>query len=183
MSDRLYLLLGEAPNDATADRPELWLRPDRSGINHSANRLLRFSGMQLTQFLRTFERDNILHHAPDREGKGYGFPLDQARPEVPARLRRFIDEELLGVLVLGRRAANCMSWWEHDEDCNPTAKVPASRVRPFEWHYVSSWTRRQSCPMMSPTAPAVMVPHPSGINQWWNDEANRAAALEFFQSL
>lgn len=31
--------------------------------------------------------------------------------------------------------------------------------------------------------PAAVVPHPSGINPWWNDEQNRSHARGFFSQL
>jgi hypothetical protein len=31
--------------------------------------------------------------------------------------------------------------------------------------------------------PAYVVPHPSGVNRWWNDPANRAAARRFFEGV
>jgi hypothetical protein len=57
------ILIGESPNWNTEHHPELWLRPDRSGACHSANRLLTYTGWTLEEYLAWFDRTNLVRRA------------------------------------------------------------------------------------------------------------------------
>lgn len=156
------MLLGEAPNEATCGIPRLWLRPDDSGIQHAANRLRDFAGWTTRQYLRVFPvRDNLLHEAPPRASTaGYTFPMAQARAQVPRVFDKVEAEGVDGVLILGVRLSRCFQW------CEPPVA--------FEWTEVHHDDR---------SFRAVHVPHPSGMNRWWNDETNRRKAHEFLTGL
>ncbi len=166
---RPYLLLGEAPNAATQHHPRLWLLPDGSGIPHSANRLLEYTGYDLETYLTTFDRDNLLHHLPRRDGKGRGFPIVAARRGA----RRIFDggDRHRGILVLGKRVARAFRWLDSD-----LGSLPLAGVDYLTWFCVED-------PRGLGGIPAVVVPHPSGINRWWNDAGNRAMARGFFVGL
>lgn len=168
------VLLGEAPNPATEGRPELWLRPDRSGVAHSANRLLEFTGYTARAYLELFERTNLLERCPPRTRTRAGreFPLDEARrAAVPfhhrARGRR--------VVVLGRRVASAFRWFYADEKDREGWRA-GTRAPVLEW--ISA----RAEPVAGDFSAAI-VPHPSGVNQWWNHETNRARARAFFAEL
>lgn len=165
-----WLLLGEAPNAATEGLPRLWLRPDDSGIRHSANRLLEFTGYDWETYMRTFTRDNLVHRLPRRLGKGRNFPIATARREVP---RVFAEHELChGFLMLGKRVANAFTWYSMGDVLAP---IPRSKIEYLTWNWVVDSQGRRK--------PAIVIPHPSGLNHWWNDEGNRERAREFFRSL
>lgn len=159
-----YLLLGESPNAATVGHPSLWLRPDLSGKRHSANRLLIYTGYSLAKFLMTFERDNLLRSLPPRSAKGREFPRDDAH-EAAGRIHAQADGRR--VIMLGRRVASAFMWmW-----CGRSDAIPLMQFFP-----ASSWSSED-------TFQAAIVPHPSGVNRWWNDTENRRKARDFFASL
>lgn len=177
MKPQPLLLLGEAPNEATVGRPELWLRPDDSGIQHSANRLLKHTGYTLREYLRLFARDNLLHELPPRGGKGRQFPAKLAKEQAPRVHAAALKHE--GTLLLGRRVASAFQWClmvESEGLRRPGPLVRASKVPYLQWHMAFSELNQKEFW-------AVIVPHPSGINTWWNDPDNRALARDFFDTL
>lgn len=178
-----FLLVGEAPNDATCGRPELWLLPDNSGVPHSANALREHAGFSHREYREVFaRRDNVLHRAPPRSnsGKGYTFPVAPARAGAAALLERYRSfvfvEKVRGLVILGKRAAGAFAWHEGLLGVRLPEPPPF-----FDWACLGEhdkagverfgWTR------------AVVVPHPSGFNRWWNEQANRDRARAFFSSL
>lgn len=110
--------------------------------------------LDLVQFLADFDRVNLLGRFPGKSGKGDRFPIEVAR-------RRAIDLLMSGtlfdrrVVLLGGNVAKAFG---------------VDYPRPFEWQ-----SRRALV--------YAVAPHPSGINLWWNDPANRAAARVFWREL
>ena len=172
------LLLGEAPNAATAGRPDLWLLPDDSGILHSANRLLEHTGYDLATYLRIFERDNLLREPQPRTGKGRAFPIDLARARVPAVFERCLELRTNSVLMLGRRVASAFNWIKvvkSGRDMAVDGSVAAADVEFFGGIFGVTFGRR--------VLKATIVPHPSGVNRWWSNKGNQASARGFFSAL
>ena len=163
-----WLLLGEAPNWATARSPHLWLLPDDSGIQHSANRLLAHSGYSRREYLETFERDNLLHSLPGRQHRGRAFPIKEARAQVGRVLAR--AEEVHGIVMLGKRVPQAFELFD-----DVGGRVGGRQVEYLTWYRV--------LPPHDREMPVVCVPHPSGLNRWWGSEENRRAAREFFEGL
>lgn len=160
-----YLLVGEAPNAATVGVPELWLRPDRSGERHSANRLLGYTGWTAGQYMRTFDRTNLLDHCPPP------FSAPVARERAVALLADARAKRYRGIVLLGQRTANAFTQWHHLTGRYPV--FPADRT-------LLQWWGLGRC---GEFVPAAVCPHPSGLNQWWNDERNRIVAKAFFANL
>lgn len=93
------MLVGESPNRATVDRPDLWLLPDATNTPHTANVLLRLTGWTLDQYLETFSRRTFLWRAPGRTW-----------PEEGRRHAREIHRSVLelgidGIVAIGERVA------------------------------------------------------------------------------
>lgn len=168
---RPILLLGEASNAATATHPRLWLMPDKSEILHSANRLLDYTGYDLDTYLRTFDRDNLIHQSPPRQARGRSFSAATARRAA----RRIFDhgDRWRGIVMLGKRVASAFSWVGDDD-----AIISNSRLPLLCWHRVVELSR----PSPS-TIPAAIIPHPSGVNRWWNVPENRRDARQFFRDV
>jgi hypothetical protein len=164
-----WLLLGESPAAGTEYDRKSWLAP---GSSASADRLLKFTGFTAQDYLDTFTRDNLLHHLPRRSGKGRNFPLSSARLQVR---RVFREHELArGFILLGKRIASAFHWYQWGSDFK---YVPMSKLDYLEWYKVIpavGW----ACPTLT-----AIVPHPSGVNRWWNDENNRRRARRFFREL
>lgn len=169
MTTAPFLLVGEAPNAASVDKPRLWLRPDRSGIRHSANRLLEFTGYDMRTYLRTFDRTNLIHELPPKDGRGRSFPMNWARLLAPDLLGQAARKNQC-VILLGARLRQVFDWIGEE------GPVPKQGVKYLHWYRA---TMKGS--VMRPVV--AVVPHPSGINRWWNSEDNRADARRFFQEL
>lgn len=155
------ILVGEAPNPATVGRSDLWLLPDDSGISHTANRLLDFTGWTLPEFLAIFvRRDNVLTVPPAlRWTKLHRqIAVDRAR-----ELFAEADRDGLRIVALGRKAADSFS---------------SNGLRPCEWSPVLG---------LDPPRPALVrvayLPHTSGLNPWWRNAENRILARGFFAEL
>lgn len=158
------LLLGESPAAGTQHDPKTWLAP---GSSASADRLLKFTGYDEETYLSTFARDNLLHHLPRRSGKGRNFPLSRAKRQVD----RVFRERMGCVVMLGRRVSSAFDWIRWDSRIGP---IPHSEVKYLKWYRIMHGFQLLW---------AVVVPHPSGVNRWWNDANNRRRARKFFQGL
>lgn len=179
MSRLPILLLGEAPNEATAGRPRAWLLPDRSRARHAANNLLRHSGWSLTDYLRVFQRrDNLVHECPPRAEKGYTWHAQEGRRNVPRIIRKhglLGEDRVSRMVILGRRVASCFEW----EGFHTGAPMAKSKVPLLEWHVV----RAPHLDRAGDFIEAAILPHPSGVNTWWNLPENREAARAFLAEL
>ena len=171
---RRFLLLGESPNKATEGRPELWLLPDHSTIQHSANRLLHHTGWSLATYLRVFPvRDNLVHQLPARGGKGRTFSRADGLIGASRVVAHSLEEHVDGIVMLGRRVASCFRFARRGE----RQGVPGPK-----WPWLS-WGLAWAAGDPGTVVRAAVVPHPSGINQWWNDLDNQCDARTFFGEL
>lgn len=100
-----------------------------------------------------FDLVNLLDRWPGKAGKGDAFPMAEAKARAARLLPTFLARPW--ILIVGKATAR------------------AFRLRnPKYLEWVS----------FSGTSVAV-VPHPSGVNRWWNDPANVARAEVFMRSL
>lgn len=149
------VLIGEAPGPSREDGDEpLSGRWER--------RMARVCSAAETDdeaeaWLQQFERRNLLAYYPGSvEGEdGSLFP-----PDLAAEAADGLREELEGRLVLlaGKRVARAFGLSKPDY-FEPLPRAPA------------------------PGAVAWVVPHPSGINRWWNEPRNRMLARHFYEQL
>ena len=97
---------------------------------------------------------NILDEWPGPASKGAGFEWNS--PEVQRAVGRKLDglPRRPALVFLGLRAARAFDW----------------RGAYFEWGQCRG--RR-----------VVTVPHPSGVNRWWNEPANVRRARRFFGTI
>jgi hypothetical protein len=99
-----------------------------------------------------FDCANILDYWPGSAGKGSKFPMGEAQKEL--RLWK-VDGEFLGrrVILAGSRVAK--AWG-----------APAGQIL--------TWNKADAhCDAFA------VLPHPSGVNRWWNDPQNRENAKFF----
>lgn len=98
---------------------------------------------------------NVLDYypGPRTSGKGDAFPLDEAR----ASARRLMDEWVWGdtVLFAGMQVAKAFEFKE---------------VSYFKWGEPVAGVQ------------AAIVPHPSGINRFWNEARNKTRARGFWRA-
>lgn len=109
------------------------------------------------QFRREFDAFNVLPRWPGKAGKGDRFPLQTARG-VAARVRFRTSE----VLLLGR-----------------AAEAFGVLSPPFVWVPLSGVDDLGREAFQT----VVSVPHPSGVNRWWNEPGNTELALGFFADM
>ena len=129
-------------------------------------RLAEAAGISMSTYLSRTTRMNLLDEWP-----GPSFPQHRARE---AAREMYID--LTGgrrVIFLGLQVSAAFG-----------VIMPI-----LEWKRVTFWVER-GVVMATPAEPwrsnaveCAIVPHPSGLNRWWNDEANRRAAARFLKVL
>lgn len=111
------------------------------------------SGLSFDEFLRTFDRANLLPLWPGPSGrKGAAFPVVAARLLADRMIGRFRFDRT--VVLLGKR----------------TAAAFGLSVGYFE-------------PVMIGRATVLVVPHPSGVNRWFNEPANVRRMARFMRRI
>lgn len=105
--------------------------------------------------LRRFELRNLFDSWPGKQprGKGDAFPVRDARAAAAA-----LREKLSGrvVVLVGR---------------NVSIAFGLDKAAFFEWHEAADGTL------------LAVIPHPSGVNHWYNDPENAAECERFLRSL
>lgn len=181
---RTYLIVGEAPSkdrskkhlDVALACKSVQRRPVAGTM-----RWLDENHPLLFEFTMQTVHVNLLKQwpGPSPDGHGYDFPLDEGRDgaaefvrdvATPSALsvegvrfcqyrgRRFRVPDL--VMLAGRRVARAF-------------RMP----RASEYFVIDPECKRVA------GLPAVIVPHPSGINRWWNEPLNRRLAKGFLEGL
>lgn len=119
----------------------------------SGERLMRLMGMMKHEYI-PLTRRNLLDYYPGTLAKGAKFPIGVARKAVIALHESHF---LIGsnVLIVGKRLSRAFGYETRDI---------------LTWHCEKAYN-------------FAIVPHTSGINQWWNDPDNRARGEEFLQSV
>jgi uracil-DNA glycosylase len=133
--------------------------PARPLSGRTGAALERLAGLPPGSLPEAFELVNVLDRWPGRSGcgphPGDGFPLGEARKAARRLLRTLVGRR---VILLGGRVCRALG------------------VSPEP---ILAW--REVIGIGGAIAVAV-VPHPSGVNHWWNDPANRSEAAEFMAS-
>lgn len=101
---------------------------------------------------REFDCVNLLQQWPGQDGKGSAFPLHDARVAAAAMLSVLPQGRV--VVVAGKRVAQAFG---------------IRKPEFLRWYAVGGKV-------------VGVLPHPSGINRWLNDPANREAAGTFLRS-
>lgn len=140
------LLIGQAPGPNTDPRLPLYPLPRTS----TGGRLADFMGLTTHQYLRTFDRCNVLQEFPGKVKRDDKFPLREARIAANAMAPLLVGRQ---IICVGRNVGSSFGWSD----------------LPFHTTVVTSdgteWT---------------VVPHASGRNHWYNKEENRMAARAFW---
>lgn len=159
-------MIGEAPS-RTSD-------PFRPLTGKSGRFLRALCGWSEYRFRTGLELRNLLSRYPGRHRKGARFPIDDAR--AMARLltwERAMDDR--DVVFLGWRVARAFGL-ERSFDGYLTW-TPFDRGVFIDQHggygFSMSWYRCR----------VAVLPHPSGVNRWWNQPRNALAARAFLLKL
>jgi hypothetical protein len=118
--------------------------------------------MDTMGLMQTFELVNLLKRYPGRQGKGDKFNLKYASRVAKEMMysNRLADRQ---VILLGKNLA----------------KAFGLQADYLEWNYFG-WCDRDG---KTQNMHVVIVPHPSGINRWWNDPKNAAKVATFLKTL
>jgi uracil-DNA glycosylase len=181
------LFVGQAPSRDTEGGPPF------SG--RSGRRLASLCGLAHSDLPKMFDLANLLDRWPGKAGKGDAFPLEEARAGA-ARL------DLSGrplVVLVGRNVARAFgaggaAYFEPislqhvsavgaDVKYNPRRVAWQSADRPSPTVLQGGQSGGAAGLVQVERVPAVVVPHPSGVNRWWNCPENEARAKEFLTSL
>jgi len=109
---------------------------------------------------------NLLGRYHGKNGKGDCFPRGDA--SRAARLMRFGKARV--VVLLGKNVYRAFM----DGATFSVGACPPRRAEYFRWFVIWKGGR---------WVDAVVVPHPSGVNRWWNDVGNRARAEKFLREV
>lgn len=147
------VLVGEAPSRDTEGRPPF------SG--RSGRRLAELLGEDLDE---AFLLENLLQRwpGPASSGKGSAFPLGPARKSARRLVREYRGRRFV---LVGWRVAAAFG-------------VPVHVARPLRWY--GDWAHSLDGSGAGAGSFAVL-PHPSGVNLWWNDPANVERARRFLR--
>lgn len=157
-----FLLVGEAPNPATVGRPHLWLRPDDSGIRHTANRLRDLAGWTTAEYLTVFScRDNVV----SLNLKKWNHAVQAIARQRAKNMLRMVCQTptVRGVVCLGKHAAEAFG---------------LDDVVPLQFDRV-----RVDGVLGADPVRVAYLPHTSGLNRWWNDPFNLCTGQAFLRSL
>lgn len=157
------LLIGEAPNR------RMYIEEEEGSDALVIPRLVEMSQVNSDEFDRLFSRANILAEWPGRSSEGVGdaFPFDQAYQQATRFKKASILRGFDAVVLLGRRVESCFFAVTSRTEFFTWRPLPEVEGDSFGWSGI----------------PVVVVPHPSGVSRWWNDDKNTSRAVEFWRTL
>lgn len=184
---KTYLLVGEAPaRDETKTNLELTLALKATGKARSREDgplFLLDENPDLLAFTIRTTHVNLLRRYPGPARRGAHFPLDEAKLKAD-RFR----EAMRRVTVRPAPRRRPVRYWSRHQFPDPYAILIAGRrvARAFGVYDVEYFVSTTFKDLVRPTGHpwrAIVVPHPSGVNRWWNDERNQLRAHAFLASL
>lgn len=150
------LLIGQAPGPRTDPELPLFPVPKTS----ASGRLQAMMGLTRGEYLKSFDRMNLLPYFPGKHKRDDKFPM------TPAKLAAQVIKPLLAgrtVILVGRNVADA---FQFDTEF-------------FDW---VEWPVRRRCVVSRDNgiARVAVVPHPSGRNHWYNKPEHRELASGFW---
>ena len=153
------VLIGQAPGPKTDPEFPLFPIPKTS----AAGRLRDIAGLSMGQYLRAFDRINLIREFPGQTScKEDRFPMAKAR-ENAALLRPLLAGR--DVILVGRNVATAFG---------------LGGLEFLSWKLVKM--TRPAVPGDQHTSLVAIIAHPSGRNHWYNNDGHREATRQFMQS-
>ena len=122
----------------------------------TGRRLATLMNMDMEEFRTTFDRANLLNRFPGhRVGAGDAFPIQQATINAHKLMQNNPPDNYRAVILLGKNVARAFNLQ------NPEFFQWDRTHRPF----------------------TVVIPHPSGLNRWWNEKSNQRVARKFLNEM
>lgn len=156
---RKVVIVGQAPSKKGA-------AIQRAAIGGPVgDKLMLLAGRNLRGYVREFRRLNLLQDYPGRDAGTDSFPLSEARrawsflaPNLNNRRVVFLGNKVADIAVPGWRAHGvCVASSFYDETIIRLCVVNRRFMRYF------------------------VLPHPSGLNRWWNDPNRLRMAADAFR--
>lgn len=161
------LFIGQAPGKTGSED-----QPLEGAIGR---RLAGLLSVPYPVYLSRVKRVNLLGFFPGRkagdEARGDAFPMDKARIAARKMLASGLLHNRKYIVVFGRMACAAFGL---------SADAEWFAEYPIEGYCLSCKT--SVCPH-KPTYFLRPAPHPSGLNHWWNEPANRKLAEDFFREV
>lgn len=149
------LLIGQAPGPRTDPELPLFPVPKTS----AGGRLQELTGLRRVEYMKRFERVNLLPYFPGKHKRDDKFPMS------PAKLTAAVLKPLLAgrvVIMVGRNVSNAFGF-------------------EADWHEWVDWPVVKVAVGDTPhSARVAVIPHPSGRNHWYNREQHREQARSFW---
>ena len=157
------LLIGQAPGPNTERELPLFPYPPQTS---TGARLMELMDLDLSGYLRTFDRMNLLYEHPGQWAPGEDrWPTALARVVAQALKTALYGRE---VIFLGRKVATAFG---HKD----------APWHTWQRHHYTLYVPGEDVPATALDFCYAVVPHPSGRNHWYNDEARREEAQAFWQ--
>lgn len=155
----MILFVGQAPGRRALKKGRAFDGPG------AGSRLAAMSGLARGEFLSRFKTTNVFRRWPGKKGKGDAFPLARAHRGA-------------------QRIMSSDAWREAEK----VVFVGQGVVRAFLFHAPDLALRLIDRPCTMQTwahgaKPRAYLPHPSGVNRWYNDPNNRFLAESFLRKL
>jgi len=116
-------------------------------------RLSETCGIEHEEYAQIFNTINLIDEYMGKSGKGDYFPLKLAK-EKASQIWPDLDSKYDIVILAGKSVANAFG----------------IKAEYFQWIKINDIN-------------LVVIPHPSGVNRWWNDDSNKEKAKQFMRNL
>lgn len=161
----------------------------------SGRRLAALLGVEHEKLEVLFDVVNLIPHFPGKDGKGDAFPMNEARDAAKdldvwnrpfvllvgkqvARACGVARPRYFELLVFQRAFAVGKGTFKgqtgNQSPARPSPTIPAQQQGKM------NLGEGAGC-LSIENVPAFCIPHPSGVNRWWNDPENRERAEAFMQ--
>ncbi len=176
---RAYLLVGEAPaQDHGRKNLEMVLACKSVRRVPSTMRSIEWLGAAhgwLVNFVFATTHVNLLPTYPGAGSHGSEFPIGRARCLAELLKVRLREPSIASAFGPMHEFSGRFFW-------APT-KVLLAGKRVARAFRLGSPTYFEETRVEGIDVPVVVVPHPSGVNRWWNDRGNAADARKFLERL
>lgn len=152
------LIIGQAPGrDTKAEFPMYPLPKGRAG-----DRLMKLMGLDMRDYLKLFDRMNLIEWFPGASVDGDKFPMRVARVAATGARPLLAGRT---VIMVGRGVSSAFG---------------LDKQEFLEWAEMP--VRRRCIVSKAPwKARVAVVPHPSGRSRWYNEGENRELAEKFLR--
>jgi hypothetical protein len=180
----MFLIVGEAPaKDLSKKNLDVSLACRSIGRRPVTGilTLLRDEHERLFDFVMHCRHVNLLDYWPGPgHGKGSAFPMDEAR----LKARELVEAIRIPVPRTRLQTVRSFHVWNGVKFYKPKVVLLCGHrvASAFMIHRAKYFVTDLECRRVA-GLPTVVVPHPSGLNRWWNEPQNREQGKMFLDGL